>query len=90
MSTLINERLAVLETQVEQIIDEGHKRESTQDAILTELRELRSKLDLIDKEILKYKGFLGGIVFVFSCLGVFLAKWAMPLFNLVSKMKGNG
>lgn len=83
MTTSINERLAVVEVQVEQLIEDGGRREEKQDTILEELKALREELN-------RYKGFLGGIAFVLSCLGVFFYKFAMPLYNMVMRVKGNG
>ena len=85
----INERLAVVETQIEQILEEGKKREYTQEEILNELRTTRATISALEGELLRYKGFLGGVTFVLSCIGVFLYKFAMPLYNLV-KVKTGG
>lgn len=89
MSTT-NERLAILETQVEQIIEEGHRREETQAAILKELRTAKDSLNEMRGELLRYKGFLGGIAFVASCIGVFLYKFVLPVYNLILKVKSGG
>ena len=85
----INERLAVVETQIEQILEEGKKREYTQEEILNELRTTRATISALEGELLRYKGFLGGVTFVLSCNGGFLYKFAMPLYNLV-KVKTGG
>lgn len=52
--TDIIERVAVLESQVEGV-------RQKEDAIL-------EKLDRIEKEMTRYKGFLGGVAFLGSCL----------------------
>lgn len=79
----INERLAIVETQVERLVEDASTLDSKQDVILSELKEIR-------EEMSRYKGFLGGIAFVLSCLGVFFYKFAMPVYNMVMKIKGNG
>jgi hypothetical protein len=55
-----NERIAILETEVRDLrssvkeLEEGRK-------------EVVEKLDEIRGELLKYKGFVGGVMFVGSC-----------------------
>lgn len=55
----ISERLAVVESQLD-------TNEETNQKILQELSSIRG-------EINKYKGFIGSIWFVISCLGVFIS-----------------
>jgi hypothetical protein len=58
-----NERIAVLETKIASV-------EQRQEEILQRQEEILTKLD-------RYQGFIGGVMFVFSCLGVFIgAAWA--------------
>lgn len=57
--TGMEERIAVLESKADQ-------NEIDNAAILKELKEIRG-------EINKYKGFIGSIWFVISCLGVFIS-----------------
>ncbi len=83
MTMNINERLAVVEVQVEQLIEDSKRREEKQDTILEELKAMREELS-------RYKGFLGGIAFILSCLGVFFYKFAMPLYNVIMRVKGSG
>lgn len=52
--TDVSERVAVLESQMEGV-------QQKEDAIL-------EKLDRIEKEMTRYKGFLGGVAFLGSCL----------------------
>jgi hypothetical protein len=52
------ERLAVIETKVE-TLEENHK-------------ELLKLMHEIKSEMTKYKGFLGGIAFIASGIGIFL------------------
>ncbi len=87
--TNINERLAVVETQIEQILEDGRSRESTQVEMLKQLRTMQDSITNLEKEILHYKGFLGGIVFLASCIGIFIYKFAVPIVNIFSKLKGN-
>ena len=81
----INERLAIVETEVEQLIIATNKREVGQERILTELLDAKKVMQTVQGEIDKYKGFLGGIVFVMSCLSVFLYKFSGPLVKMLSK-----
>lgn len=60
MSESLPERVAVLESQHKQFLD-------TQTIILT-------KVEGIEKQITKYHGFLGGIAFLISGIGV---AWSM-------------
>lgn len=53
-----NERLAVVETEIETLKD-NHK-------------EMLKIMHEIKDEMTRYKGFLGGIAFLVSCLGVAL------------------
>jgi hypothetical protein len=55
----INERLAVVESQLEDNVTQN-------EAILAELKCIRG-------EINKYKGFIGSVWFVISCLGIFIS-----------------
>lgn len=55
----INERLAVVESRLDDNAEVNQE-------ILTELKSIRG-------EINKYKGFIGSIWFVISCLGVFIS-----------------
>jgi len=48
--------------------------------VKTEFREIKSRhdkqdkrLDCIEDRLIKYKGFLGGVTFVLSCIGAFFA-----------------
>jgi hypothetical protein len=54
----LNERVAVLEAQ--RVSDQAM------------LASINAKLDALHQDMTKYKGFLGGIAFVGSCVGVFL------------------
>lgn len=37
-----------------------------------EIESLHKKLDSISEQLTKYKGFVGGVMFVFTCLGTAL------------------
>jgi hypothetical protein len=51
-----NERVAVLENEVR--------------ALKVELDDMQTKLDMILAEITRYRGFLGGIMFIISGVGL--------------------
>lgn len=59
MELSLAERVAVLEEKIENV-------ETTQEAILKKQQEILDSLT-------KYKGFVGGIAFVFSCAVTFLS-----------------
>ena len=54
----INERLAIIETKVEDLED-NHK-------------ELLRLMHEVKDEMTRYKGFLGGVAFIASGIGIFL------------------
>lgn len=41
------------------------------------LKTIEEKLDAMNAQLDRYKGFLGGIVFVFTCVGTFLKGWPL-------------
>ena len=85
MEQTINERLAVLEVQIEHIAKQAAAREATQATILSKLDLMQETLVNYEKELTKYRGFLGGIVFIISCLGAFFAKFGMILWTAVKR-----
>lgn len=69
MSTpTLGERLATVEEQVREISRSQTSEDERLDSIERTLTELKEQLE-------RYKGFLGGIVFVFTCVGVFIKNW---------------
>ncbi len=56
-----NERLAVLEERVQTL-------EETNKAIYKILKEVQGDLN-------RYKGFIGAIAFLISCIGIFFSGW---------------
>lgn len=86
----INERLAVVETQIEHMVEAGDRREEKQDEILAELKAAREAAELVQRELNRYKGFLGGATFILSCVGVFLYRFGAPLYKLVQSAKTGG
>jgi hypothetical protein len=51
------------------------KDEVTEDNLIEVIKELRQDVLEIKTELNKYKGFAGGIWFVFSCIGIFIGAW---------------
>lgn len=72
----IGERLSVVEEQVVEM----RKSQDTEDE---NIKELLDSVKELQAELARYKGFLGGIVFVFSCVAAFLKTWPYinTLFN---------
>lgn len=83
MSTL-NERLAIVETRIEQIAEDGERREETQRLMLESLEKLKDSIEQINNTVSKYKGFIGGIAFVLSCIGVFFSKFGLAIWQFLS------
>ena len=44
------------------------------------VKSLDEKVDCLEKKIVRYKGFMGGVTFVLSCLGAFFAM-ALKIFK---------
>lgn len=65
---LLEERLATLESEVQHIEKE-----------VTKIDDVNSKLDAMLLEHSRYKGFLGGIVFVATCIMAFFK--GLPLIS---------
>lgn len=61
--TTLNERIAVLEQKVDQT--DKHNKE-----ILLALADIKGELG-------KYKGFIGAVSFLISCIGIFFTVWPM-------------
>lgn len=79
----IDTRLALLEQAVQDVREEATFREAAQ-------KEMNDKLDLLltqyaehREEMARYKGFLGGVVFLITSIGAFLkffpTEWLMKL-----------
>lgn len=82
MSTTINERLAVVEIQVEHLGD-------AQEEVLRKLCEMQATLNEYSSTITKYKGFVGGILFIVSCISAFLVKFGQHIWHVIG-LKNNG
>lgn len=64
----IGERLSVVEEQVSEIKISQEKENQDIAKLLESVKELQNQLE-------KYKGFLGGIVFVVMCVVSFIKTW---------------
>lgn len=64
----IGERLSVVEEQVKEINVSQNKEDENIKELLETVKDLQTQLE-------RYKGFLGGIVFVVACVGSFLKTW---------------
>lgn len=89
MGTTINERLAILETRMEQVLKDGKAREDAQNHLLEEITSLQELITKHNATMEKYKGFIGGILFVVSCIYTFIAKFGESIWHsLMDKASG--
>lgn len=77
----ISERLAVMESRVEDIADAAQRREEKQDEILEAINAIQS-------ELARYKGFIGGVFFILSGMGMVLLKMALPVWGWIKGHSG--
>lgn len=73
----INERLAVVETEMTGMKEDAAERKEIQEEMLDQLKQLNYTIN-------RYQGFIGGVVFVVMALGTFLYKFWEPIWNLLS------
>ena len=81
------ERIAALEVHVEQLLEDGLRREEKQDEILTEIRKLRELHDAQKSELDRYKGFFGGAIWCLTAMGFVVMKFAAPIYAWVMRIK---
>jgi hypothetical protein len=86
----VGERVAVVETHVEQLLEDGLRREDTQRETLEEVKALREALTAIKDEMNRYKGFLGGAAWVITAMGVAVWKFAGPVYAWIMRIKTGG
>ena len=70
----IEERMARVEERTLTILNR-------QDKEVEKVQDMEDKLDIVLGEMARYKGFIGGIVFIAACLGAFLKTF--PLFGSI-------
>lgn len=70
MPSPILERVVVIEQQIKQLSEQERRR-----LLQEEARD--KKIDMLIAEMGKYKGFIGGVLFVVACLWAFI-KLAIP------------
>lgn len=85
----LNERLVAVETKIEQIIIDRERNEQAQEKMLDTLNDLKDAIDSINSTISRYKGFVGGVFFVLSAIGVFLSKSGWWIWQMLSG-RGHG
>lgn len=73
-----NERLAVLESELRGLTSDLH---ASNNQILTVLKDLRTELAEQKAEMTKYKGFLGGCVFLLSCVWTAVVTFKDAIFH---------
>lgn len=81
----IGERVVALEQQV-QFLHEGRQSAAdTNKCILEKLESLDKKIDAVSTELVRYKGFVGGMVLVFTGIGIlltFFKTWVFSKFGI--------
>lgn len=83
----LGERLAVLEVQMDTAMEHADDRADVQNQILQEFKHLKDDLSDIKSQLNHYKGFLGGVVFLASALGMFLYKCGLPIYTYLVRLK---
>lgn len=74
------ERLARLEEKIQFIQEQNVSALRVQGELASSLKDIKSKLESIDKDIVKYKGMIGGITLVLSGVGLvilFFKEWVL-------------
>ena len=66
------ERLARLEEKIQFIQEQNVTALKTQSELTVTLKDIKIKLESIDKDIIRYKGMIGGITLVLSGIGLVL------------------
>lgn len=79
--------VAVVKRDVEQLMQDGLRREEKQEEILQLITALDNKFDALKAEQDKYKGFLGGVLWVLVAMGATILKFGVPIYQWVIKMK---
>lgn len=87
MEHTINERLAVLETKLSNIEEDQEHYGHMQTAMMTKLDTLTTSITKYELAVTRYKGFLGGVVFILSCLSVFIAKFGAMVWATIKTIK---
>lgn len=75
--TTINERMAVMEIELQHILKQNAARETAHAETSEKIDDVNKKMDTLLLQLEKYKGFLGGCLFVLSSLWVFI-KMVIP------------
>lgn len=86
-NTTTAERLAILETQADQMIENAARREETQAEILDDVKALSALMHEFRDEMTRYKGMFGGALFIVSGVGMFLAKFGHAIVLWVQGLK---
>lgn len=68
-------------------MEDGLRREEGITAIRQEVSEMKEAVHDFKAEITKYRGFMGGAVFVITGMGVILMKFIGPIWDFFAKMK---
>ena len=69
-SVPIGERIVAIEFQVAQAKDLAQQAVERQDTVLEKLDGLARKMDEINSDIIRYKGFIGGVALVLTGIGI--------------------
>ena len=80
----INERLAVLEVKVEQQSEDAVERKAVQEETRDEIAALKESINTLNNTLTRYHGFVGGVLFIISALGIFFYKFLSPILEMFS------
>lgn len=80
----INERLAVLEVKVEQQAEDAVERKVVQQETRDEISALKESINELNNTLTKYHGFVGGVLFITSAVGIFFYRFLAPLWDMLS------
>lgn len=81
----IGERVIVLENEVRHLKELILRAQDNQVTILSKLEIINKKMDDVNTDIVKYKGFIGGITLVLTGVGlilVFFKSWVLAKLGL--------
>lgn len=84
------ERIRALEIRVEQLLEDGLRREEKQELILEDVKILLEKLGEVKTEMARQKGFMGAIVWVAAALGTAVYNFAGPIWKWIVQFKTGG